>query len=361
MDRHTDPKYQKYKPIEVTTHNIYFHEDSPILSTDVYNGIVSTCGFDGVVRLWHLNFKEMNHRDNVYRTAGNSSIQIEYYRDLTGFTKPINCTRFFKDTHAMEFILACCSDSGKVVVFDGENEYIVRREDDDDAYELCWADDHLVVGLGSGNIEIFEMTRFDNQKENELNRKNEDDQSKPVNLQFKQILRKKVHESTIQGISYNHKHRLISTFSLDKTVKIHQLDNDTLDLISTLDQKIDNSRGLFKRILFEDNLLYLFNKNSTVSVVCYPFKNTHIQKKIGPLNCSVVKVLTFRIDDELILAICTKKSVYLIQNNELLCCVDNACYMAITDGFVFNNTIFLSSMDGFISSIRLSKNKDQNV
>lgn len=358
MDRHSISKCQKYKPIEVTTHNIYFHEDSPILSTDIYNNIVSTCGFDGVIRLWSVNFKEMSYRDNVYRTAGNSSIQIEYYKDLTGFSKPINCTRFYKGPHKSEFILASCSDGGKVVAFDDKNEYTIRRDDGDDAYELCWSEKYLIVGLGSGYIEIFQMIECDIHDENESNT---EDQSKAIHLQFKLVLREKIHEGTIQGISYNQKYNLISTFSLDKTVKIHQMNNNNLNLISVLDQKIDSSRGLFKRILFEENLLYLFNKNNTVSVICYPFKNVHLQKKIGPLNCSAVKVLTFKIDDDFILAICTKKSVYLIQNDELICCIDNACYMAITDGFVLNNTIFLSSMDGFISTIRLSKNTKESA
>lgn len=360
MDRHAALKSQKYKPIEVTTHNIYFHEESPILSTDMHNGIISTCGFDGVVRLWTLSFRDMCYRDNVYRTAANSSIQIEYYKDLPGFTKPINCTRFFKEPHQSEFILASCSDGGKVIVSDGKNEYTVRRDDGDDAYEICWAGRYLMVGLGSGHIEVFEMIESSDECSIQVENKS-NTESQSTGIQFRLTLREKIHDGTIQGISYNQKYNLVSTFSLDKTVKIHKLSEDALSLISVLDQKIDSSRGLFKRILFEDDLLYLFNKNCTVSAVCYPFKNAHLQKKIGPLNCSAVKVLTFRIEDERILVVCTKKSVYLIQNNELICCVDNACYMAITDGFVYNNTIFLSSMDGFISTIRLSKNAKEAI
>ena len=72
----------KLSPIEITTHNIYFHEESPILSIDIRDEQLATCGFDGVVRLWSLKFKKMKYEENVYRTAANSSIEIEHLKDL---------------------------------------------------------------------------------------------------------------------------------------------------------------------------------------------------------------------------------------------------------------------------------------
>ena len=140
---------------------------------------------------------------------------------------------------------------------------------------------------------------------------------------------------------------------MDKTIKVHIFNNDTLRLISVINEKIDNSRGLFKRILFEDDLLYVFTKNNTVSVYAYPFNTVHLHKKIGPLNSSVVKVLTGEIKSEPILLICTKKGAYLFNNDIFVCFVDNACFMAITDAVIYKNTVFLSSMDGFICTVRL--------
>ena len=107
----------KYKPIEVTTHNIYFHEESPILSIDCYNGTIVTSSYDNAIRLWSLGFKDMKYRDSVYKTAINSSIGIEFCEEIEGFSKPVNCVRFHKTGLNGSYLLAGCSDGGRVVVF----------------------------------------------------------------------------------------------------------------------------------------------------------------------------------------------------------------------------------------------------
>lgn len=325
----------KFHPIEITTHNIYFHEDSPILSCDNFDGLLATSGFDGVIRIWKINFQIKSYKENCYKTAANSSISIEHFRDLSGFSRPINCIRFYKGVelkHNGDFLIAGSSDGGKIVVFDGSKKACIREADGDDCYEIAWAQDSLIAAFSSGKIEIYSLNLI-TYEENKMK------------VDFSVHI-EKIHEATIQGIScVNH---LIATHSLDKSVKVHQINNGSIVLISTVTESIDSSRGLFKRLLLIDDLLFVFSKGNCLMVYRAPFGEENLIKKIGPLNSSIVKV----IKSDNILYICTKKSVYILEDDLTVCCVDNACYMAITDAFLYNNTLFISSMDGFIASVR---------
>lgn len=424
----------KFKPIEVTTHNLHFHEESPILSTDFYDGIAATCGFDNSVRLWMPKLREMKYRDNVYKTSANSSICFEFSMEFNQFSRPINCIRFYKGDlkNTFKFILSACCDGGKVMIMSDKGCFIVRNDTSDDAYELCWCDDKLLIGFASGKIEAYEIKILENagatKKINEtstviestsinesrttnettsinqtsaviesrssnetrtviesgssndsrniINSKTSNDLSIETNcnenianssiktandvggielqLTCTLIFNQKIHSGTIQGISFNKKYKLIATHSLDKTVKVHRIDETSLTFISVFDQKIDNSRGLFKRLFFDDDTLYIFIKNSIVHCISYPFKQVHLQKKIGPLNSTPVKILKSNFKGSNLLYICTKRSVYIFEKNNLICMVDNCSFMAITDAFVSNDMLVVSSLDGFLASVRLS-------
>lgn len=345
----------KHSPIEITTHNIYFHEDSPVLSIDLYNGVLATCGFDGAVRLWKPEYKEMTYEESVYKTASNSTIRIEYIKDHGGFTKPINCARFCQSPGIHSYVLAACSDGGKIMLFTEQRSFIVQNDVGDDAYDMCWDETCLFVGFGSGTVCCYRIF-LDNTTVEEPTYENADNslekESKKYVIRSELVFSQVIHSSTIQGIAYNRKYNLLGTFSLDNTVKVNIVNEKELVLVSTLNQKIDNSRGLFKRILFEDDSLYIFTKKDSLCLFSYPFKQIHMQKMIGPMNSSVVKVIKGKIKDEDVLFICTKKSVYVLKNDKVLYSIDNACYMAITDAVFNNNTLFLSSMDGFVSTIR---------
>ncbi|MCA9750336.1 MAG: hypothetical protein KC414_14600, partial [Romboutsia sp.] len=124
--------------------------------------------------------------------ASNSSIEFEFVGELKGFSKPINCIRFYSNNiqhefeenrniqneHSEEndaegininedknelnefnlrFPLAACSDSGRVILYYKDQMQIIRKDDGDDAYELCWNDNKLIIGFSSGNIEIYEI------------------------------------------------------------------------------------------------------------------------------------------------------------------------------------------------------------
>lgn len=332
---------EQFKPIEITTHNIYFHEESPILSCDEYKGMFVTSGFDNFIRFWKPSFDNMKYRESVYRTAANSSIQIDLLREVGGFTKPINCVRFNKNLVTSiendDFMLACCTDSGKIVIITKEKTYNIRDATGDDAYELVWTTSNLIVGFASGRVESYSISIKDGLVEHHLD------------------FEAKIHSSTIQGMGFNKKYNLLATHSLDKTVKIHRLDQKGLTLVSSINQGIDSSRGLFKRLLFDEEFLYIFSKNNSISVVCYPFTACHIYQRIGPLNSPVVKMLDFIINSRKFIAVCTKKSIYVLEDSKLAFAIDNCCFMAVSDAFFFNSTIFVSSMDGFMATARLTE------
>ncbi|KAI4292839.1 chromatin assembly factor 1 subunit B [Pancytospora philotis] len=366
---------------EITTHNIYFHEDSPVLSLDALSDVVATCGCDKVIRLWKMELKDTAISENVCRTAANSSVSLSYLAELGGFNKPINCVRFCRAPCSDGYLLAACADSGRVIVYDSGAGSVIRTEDGDDAYELCWGDGMLFVGFASGKVEAYAMgtgpSRPDEQaaqpkmdEENASNSAaNKDDSGAErtgSRTSFSLVCAQTIHKSTVQGISYSHEHRLLATHSLDKTVKLHRVVVDaaagqqkggakaagaktSLKLLSAFDEGIDNSRGLFKRLLLKGSRLYAFTKQNMLSVFAYPFRAMHLQQRIGPLRSSVVKVL----EDSGYFYICTKQSLYIIRGQELVVSIDASTFLSATDACLIDGVLLISSMDGFVTSVRL--------
>lgn len=348
----------RYRPIEVTTHNIYFHEESPILSADCHDGIVATSGHDAI-RLWTASFKEMGYIDSVYKTAANSSVSLTLSGELRGFTKPINCVRFYKGSCLWKagHVIAACSDGGRVLVFFGSTCATVRGDDGDDAYELHWAGERLVVGFSSGRVEVYRAAenpaatsgKCDGPSSpNALSTHEATGCKECIPVDFSLCIDQKIHDGAIQGISIDRD--LMATYSVDRSVKIHLILDEKLALVSVLSRRVDYSGGIFKRILLDKNLLYVFIRSNLVNVYAYPFREVHLHKRIGPLGSPVVKV----IKSGAFLVLCTKKSVCILENDNTVCCIENSCYMAITDGFMLDRTLFLSSMDGFMTTVRLS-------
>lgn len=324
-------------PVEVTTHNLYFHEESPIFSVDGHQNVIATCGSDRTIRLWKVHFGDANYSTNVYRTAANSSIGIEHYSDITGFNRAVNSVRIQKND--LELILAGCSDGGRVGVYKGGILATIRYEDGDDAYDLLWENDLLFVGFSSGNIEIFRIM------ENDGSSQDLDKQQ----IVAKLICKYKASSTTIQGLAYNKKEDVLAVHSLDKRIILLKWDGESICHLSEMKEKIDSSRSLFKRICFDDRRLFVFTKNNTVSAYIHPFTSDFCQMKIGPLDSGVVKAVSH--GD--VLVVCTRNSVYLFKGETFILSVLNACFMTITDAFVMNGTVFISSMDGFIATIRL--------
>ena len=342
---------EDYTPIEVTTHNLYFHEESPILSADGTGDIIATSGYDNVVRIWSVTVKPKAYSESTYRVAQNSSVSLEFMHEHAGFARPINCVKFRAAPRACggggcinennensgnapagagpaadgpaDYLLAACADGGRIMAFTRGQAYTVREADGDDAYDMAWAGDQLYAGLASGKIVGYRMERAA-------------DDSACGALRFSKTVEQKIHDRHIQGVTFNAKHGLLATHSLDGSVKVHRIVGDSLELLDVFREKIDASRGLFKRLLFTEDCLFVFTKPNTLSVYSYPFSSAHLQRKIGPLNSSLVKVVG---DDAGLLFACTKKSVYIFSGGDFVVCIDNLTFMAVTDAFVLNGIL----------------------
>lgn len=402
-------------PIEVTTHNLYFHEEASIFSIDSFEDILATAGGDNAIRLWKIkhiikNKKDVNFK---YTTSLNSSIKLEFTGEIICHSKSVNCVRFNKSG-----FLASASDGGKIVLSKKGINIVLREQDGFDIYDLTWNKNILFVGVGNGHLEIYNI-------------------DKTVKLVHKQM----IHSDYIQGITFNNKYNVLATLSKDRTAKLHLIVNDKLNNIDAFDnenernienfnddcEKLNNlqnvkdiknqinentkdldeeniennchnfkvlstventstskkrkkiikekktafnsfqllekydffenekmfniGRSFFKRTCFsKDGLfLYLCNvKKNSVLVLHYPFRINHWVYKLGPLNSEPVAVLS---NDDF-LFILTKKSIYIYKNFELLMCVENICFKTATDATICGNTIFISSLDGFVSSFK---------
>lgn len=310
-------------PIEVTTHNLYFHEEASIFSIDTFNNLIATGGGDGIVRLWQINDTEIKKEgDFVYTTALNSSIQLVYKSDLVGHTKAVNCVRF-----SYLGILASSSDTGRVLLHFNDKTHVLRGSDELDCYELTWAKDTLYVGLSNGLIEEYQVLYDDN-------------------FYCKLVKSCFLHTDIIQGLAYNSKHFLLLSVSKDRTLKISQ-DDKMLDKINLN----TNGRSFFRRTCFSkcNNMCFITNyKNSSILVLTYPFTEKHWIYKLGPFDSEIVKV----IENNLLLFVLSKTSLYFYYNFNLLGCIENICFKSVTDATLYNNILFISSLDGFIATFK---------
>ncbi len=407
-----EAKRVRYCPMEITTQNLYFHEESPILSCDGMDNVIITSGYDQVIRIWEVIDTNQAYESLTYKTAADSSIKIKFATEFRGIYKPINCVRFKKQK---DKYIAACGDGGKVMIYNGTNVWTIRKDDGNDAYELLWEDGMLFVGFADGSIEIYsveedefkiveddklkipekdklktveddklktlEKDKFKTleddkfkiveedtidgkgrNKENMKETQNENDRTtiydkvniknnvvnKKITLKSTFLCAKKIHKGTIQGMSYNKKYKLIATHSLDRTVKVHRVVNGQLVCLSIFDSEIDGSKGLFKRIFFDEDDLYVFSRGNIISVYSYPFQEIHLRMKIGPLNSPLVKIFKH----ETILFACTKKSLYIFENEKLIHTIDNITFKAVTDACIVNGIVFISSMDGFLVTVK---------
>ncbi|KAL6121182.1 hypothetical protein NUSPORA_01930 [Nucleospora cyclopteri] len=327
------------KPVEVTTHNLHFHENSGILSLDYCENLIATSGYDKSIRLWEINLTAINslYTENCYKTAANSSIRIGFYREFTNFKGIVNCVRFYRgnDLESGFYRIAASDDTGRVIliIINGEtaNYKVIHEGEGNSCYDLSWINkNELALCFDSGKIKILKI-------EEKILKK----------IKYQTVLEKEIHNSIIQGISICKKTKRIATFSLDKTLKISLLNN--LEIFSVLTADLDLTHGIFKRILIDDNLLYVPTKRKTLSIFVYPFKPENLHMKLGPFNAPVVKILK----NEEFLVVVTKKSIYILKDYKKQVYVDNVAFKEVTDAFIDDKIIFYSSMDGFLGSIRL--------
>lgn len=356
---------KKWYPIEVTTHNLHFHEEASIFTMHANEKFIATGGGDKDIRLWRVEKDACKGIDFCYTTAIDSSIRIRYHAVLSGHHRSVNCVRFNGD------ILASCSDGGEVILWKREKAYAVRRIDGDDAYELAWGCKHLFVGFSSGNILVYQVTsdnnfldtanaanedEFNEASDSECSPRKEKDCKQGVSIKLVQKI--KCHEDIIQGLAFNHRFNVLTSLSKDCTGKTF-LFTDRLVEIEKMEYHDRNKlfstgRGFFRRLSYspDGKLLYLVCcRSNSVVVLHYPFRMEHVYATIGPFDSEPLKVVCG--DDRVFIT--TKKSLYMVAHNKPALCVDNISFMTITDGHVFDGVCFLSSLDGFLSSVRMKE------
>ncbi|CAD26432.1 CHROMATIN ASSEMBLY FACTOR 1 P60 SUBUNIT [Encephalitozoon cuniculi GB-M1] len=355
---------REWYPIEVTTHNLHFHEEASIFTMHGNDKFIATGGGDKDIRLWRVERNAPKGGDFCYTTAINSSMKIKYHSVLSGHHRSVNCVRFDGD------LLASCSDGGEVILWIKGRPYVVKRIDGDDAYELAWGNRHLFVGFSSGSILVYQvdlaaglLDATGGEDENDPNLGASDAESCHVEekghlqgegISAKLVQRIKCHGDIIQGLAFNHRFGLLTSLSKDRTGKTF-LFTDRLTQIEKMeyvdgDRLFSVGRGFFRRPSYspDGKLLYLpCCRSNSVVVLHYPFRTEHMYATIGPLDSEPLKVMCS--GDRVLIA--TKKSLYVFLGETPLFCVDNITFMAITDGCFFDGACFVSSLDGFLSSL----------
>lgn len=362
-------KLRKYSPVEVTTHNLYFHDEASIFTMDANDNFIATGGGDKDIRLWTMDKNAPKDREFCYTTAINTSVRIKYHAVLSGHNRVVNCVRFCGD------LLASCSDGGEIIIWRDCIPSVIRRLDGDDAYELAWGDGHLFAAFSSGNITVFRITQGDanhaygpgglymqinpdvtDSKSSEKLYTAENREDLKISAVIVQQI--KCHNDIIQGLTFNHHFNLLTSLGKDRVGKTFVFTDKLVEVEHMehlgKDRLFTAGRGFFRRLAYssDGSFLYLVCCNlNTVVVLHYPFRMEHVYARIGPLNSEPLKVIC---DGER-LFIVTKKSLYLFISQEFIFCVDNASFMTITDGCVFDGVCFLSSLDGFLASLRLKE------
>ncbi|KAF9762941.1 Chromatin assembly factor 1 subunit B [Nosema granulosis] len=317
---------------EVTTHNLYFHDQSSIFSLDSFQDLLCTGGGDGVARLWKIESSESSSTGSTfleYFTALDSPIKISYLSDLHTHSRTVNCVRFSRNGD-----LASCSDGGKIFVTLSGKIVSVREADGKDCYELLWIDNFLVAGLSCGTIEVFKTSEQGVCKLSSL----------------------KIHSDTVQGLTYRNTSSLLVSVGKDNLLALMDFNLETGEIskISTNNLAAYNlastNRGFYRRISFsKDGLLQLVScKTNLLINLSHPYRELHWLSKVGPLDSDTIRV----VEDKLTYIV-TKKSVYVYEESNLKGCVENISFKSTTDATMCCGILFVSSLDGFISSLKL--------
>lgn len=376
----------KTEKIEVTTHNLQFHEQASIFSIDHCGQLIATAGGDTDVRIWSIATPELAIEQFTYKNALTANIKITYMCTLDGHSKTVNCVRFSQK------FLASCSDGGNVLVYK-LNElqknlgYSAKFSDGDDVYDMVWNGDLLFMAQASGNVSVYRIEEIETDFVAQLGEKDttsvkcEDEDTRPVidveserhplkkravitKIQEKQSINAtllqtiKAHSDVVQGIAYCKKHNVLATQSKDRSLKLFTYDTK-LKLHCKIDQHLSEKfisigRSFFKRLSFiKDDFLFVagcvYKNCNWVYVVVYPF--TEIYKKIGPFDSTVQKIIEW---NDLVIVL-TKRSAYALKDNGCVFSVKNITFRGITDATIVNDSLMISSLDGFLSSIRIAE------
>lgn len=356
--------------VEVTTHNLHFHDQASIYSVDSKGAFLATAGGDTDVRVWEVEKCKAKEQSFCHTNALSSSVKIHYRHTLSAHQRTVNCVRF-GDRH-----LASSSDGGHVLVwriseFAKDIAHTVRASDGDDAYEVRWSGALLFVGLASGNVSVYRVGE-DSEEAPETPARdspNEDPRRArivrmssdtcPARIEHVQTV--KAHSDIVQGLSFNPFHSVLATISKDRSFKTFHL-GERLKMVHRGDSFGDKKfiavgRSFFKRISFVGkDFLFLTNcvvdEKNVVLVYAYPFRSPCAQ--VGPFDSTVQCIFEWG----RYVAIATKRSLYLVSgvgsDYRSVFAVNNLTFLPTTDTCVVEDVLFVSSLDGFLSSVRLS-------
>ncbi|KAL0265958.1 UNVERIFIED_CONTAM: hypothetical protein PYX00_011675 [Menopon gallinae] len=349
--------------VEVTTHNLHFHDQASIYSVDSRDSTIATAGGDTDVRIWAVETLAPKSQQFCYTHALTSSVKIHYRHTLSAHQRTVNCVRFGGD------YLASCSDGGHVLVwntheFEKDVAHTVRAPDGDDAYEIAWGGGVLFVGLASGNISVYEVaaqecgdggdassgTDAAACKENDTCGNGSGGDTKraritridalpQVRVRHMQTVR--AHQDIVQGLSFNPHHSILATQSRDRTAKVFHF-GCKLAVLHKYESFGDGrsvcaGKAFFKRLSFaKKNFLFLTHcctgKRNAVFVYAYPFRSLYAC--IGPFDSAVQRVH----DWGEYIAVITKRSLYVLDEADgafrSVFAVNNATFLPITDACV---------------------------
>lgn len=385
----------KFQPIEVTTHNLTFHENPNITSLDYKDNYIFTSGQDKSVRMWEVEVTDKNkfYKSNCYKTATNTSLKLKFICEFTQFSDPVNIVRIFKESE--DFILAVGTEAGSIYYLRFKEEELeqmkeettnkvfckkLTKTDGNACIDLCCINEtKIIVGCLSGEIKIIEIVGKEENNQSlldtqrlcgleEIPQESEEQKENTENIQDKQnstfvkwtnkkdykanvLYSKKVHDGIIQGISVCMESMMIVTKALDEQVKTFLLLDNILIPKDIYKKDIDKTHGANKRILVKDKCVYAFCKKNILKV----YKDGKVVTEMGPFNAPLVKVLK----DDMFMVVVTKKSIYIAHENQKVAYVDNVSYREITDAFLSNGIIFYCALDGFLGNIRLKMDKKQ--
>ncbi|ELQ76121.1 putative WD40 repeat, subgroup, WD40/YVTN repeat-like-containing domain protein, partial [Trachipleistophora hominis] len=320
---------------EITKHTLYFHENASIYGLSSTENHLLTAGSDCTVRCWHITLKSKKNK-HVLCYPDSSSVSFAYCCTLT-LPNSINTIR------SCDKYVAVGTTMGEVYVFKEMGctfeECMVRGGDGDSCNEIAFVRLGVIVcGFESGRLMMYEIiendelkekrnctgTPEDNTEKNEIDNNElsntianssvseivmQNDDQAPTNnskvvkkrrikpsqvtklLSYKLLNVIKPHSLSVQGLSYNTKYNILSSFSKDKTMKVFYITNKMTIIGKFSDVFADEQEMiLFRRYTFSHDNEFLFVGGclgNLLQILHYPFCGTCVLGRIGPFEAHV--------------------------------------------------------------------------
>lgn len=308
---------------EITKHTIHFHDDASIYSLSHTQNHLLTAGSDKNIRCWHISLSEKK-KSNILCYPENSSVFIEYCTALE-MHHSANVVKSNQD------LIVCGSIFGEIIAAKEIGckfeKCIIKGPDGDSCNDIVFVRKNLIVcGFESGKLlsyEIEENPEYfnqdstepqnteiqqsldDSEKENTIKPKKKRIKIKKIQeyLLFNLLYSSKPHNLAIQGLTFNQKYNILTTFSKDRTAK-HFYVSKKLTFLDKIKKFADEQEMiLFRKFSYSQNDEFLFIgacNGKYLNILNIPFSYNNIIGKIGPFEAhvSVIKEFGSRKKDE---------------------------------------------------------------